>query len=797
MKVPVLWLNDYVQVDDIDINELSDKLVNIGFEVEEILYAGEGINNVTVGKILDIKKHPDANKLQVCMVDVGKEITTIVTGANNISVGDVVPVALDGATLPDGKEIHAAPLRGVMSYGMMCSGSELKIDDNVIAGAEVNGILILPKDFAVGADIKDVLSLNEYVLDIAVTANRPDCQSIYGIAREVGAVLGRKVKTPILKYKTVSSSTKMPQVEVEDFELCPRYTARLIEGVQIEQSPKWMRDRLRLAGINPINNVVDITNFVLIEIGQPLHAFDLRQIDEKISVRCAADGEKITALDKKEYSLNSSMLVIADKVKPLAIAGVMGGEFSGIVSDTSAVLLEAAKFARGNIRATSRALGLRSDSSARYERGVDWSSIDMGRERALALFYQLKVGKIADATAQCETKAPSVKVIKTSAAQISALLGIDIKAASIIKILRALGFNVMQQENKLTVEVPLYREDIENYTDLTEEVIRYYGYDNITSTFLEKAHPTVGGLNMRQHNMKSLKTFMCSCGLYEVATYSFINERLYDMLRIEKESSLRNFIRIRNPISVEYAVMRTQLIGSMLKIIYNNTSRKNNDLKFFEVSKTFMPESLPLNKLPHENETLCICLSGEKHDFYELKDIVAQVLSNHGVEYKIDYSKRPYMHPGVSAEIILPQGTIGYFGKIHPEVAENFSIPENTYVAEIELETFIDLPKINRQYVPLPKFPAVDRDLAFIVEDKYSVGELISEIKIAGGQKCESIRLFDIYKGAQIQEGYKSVAFSFKIVPSEKTLTDEEIQKTVNRIVDSLKTRFGAQLRLQ
>ena len=797
MKVPVIWLNDFVDVSDIPVKELADKLVGIGFEVEEIIYTGNGIENVVVGKILDIKKHADANKLQVCMVDVGQEITTIVTGADNISVGDLIPVALDGATLPGGKTIHAAPLRGVMSYGMMCSGSELGIDDSVIDGAEINGILILPKDFEIGQDIKHALGLDQYVLDISVTANRSDCQSIYGIAREVGTVLGKKVKPPVLKYKTTPCTVKMPEISVENQELCPRYTARLITDVKIAPSPKWMQDRLRLVGHHPINNVVDITNYVLTEIGQPLHAFDLSQISEGIVVRNARDGEKIVALDEKEYDLTSSMLVIADKEKPLAIAGVMGGEHSGIDISTSNVLLEAAKFARGNIRATSRALGLRSDSSARYEHGVDWNSVDVGRERALALFSQLKVGKIADVSAQCEIKAPQPKVITTSAQQISGLLGIEIKTQTIVKILKSLGLDVELKESKLKVTVPLFREDIDNFTDLTEEVIRYFGYDNITSTFLSLGKPTVNRVDRRQKNIEDLKSLLCACGMYEVTTYSFINEKQHDMLRLNKDSALRNAIAIKNPLSVEFGVMRTQLIGSMLKVVNNNTSRKNNSLSLFEISKTFKAHELPLRTLPDEIMTLCMCTVGENRDFYELKDILSLVLSRLNCSFTVAYSTREFLHPGISADITVGGNNIGYIGKIHPEVAENFSVPENTFICEIELETVINAEPVNKQYKPLPKFPAVARDLAFVVEDKYNVGDLVNAIKEAGGELCTDVALFDIYKGAQIAEGYKSVAFSFKIQPEEKTLTDEEIQLIVNRIVDALKEKFNAQLRLQ
>lgn len=794
MKVPVIWLNDYVKVDDIPVCELAEKLVGIGFEVEEIAYNGEGIDKVVVGKILDIKKHADANRLQVCMVDVGHEITTIVTGADNISVGDIVPVALDGASLPGGKIIKASELRGVMSYGMMCSGKELGIDDSVIGGAEINGILILPSDFEIGTDIKTALSLDQYVLDVSVTANRPDCQSIYGIAREVGAVLGRKVKVPNLKYKTVASTVAMPNVSVEDLGLCPRYTARLITDVKVAPSPKWMQLRLRLSGHSCFNNVVDITNFVLAEIGQPLHAFDLRRIDEEINVRRAYTSEKVTALDGNEYLLDGSMLVIADKSKALAIAGVMGGVHSGIAPDTTDVLLEAAKFARGNVRATSRALGLRSDSSARYERGVDWFSVDMGRERALALFGELKVGKIADLSAQCESIAPVPKVIKTSAEQISGLLGIEVKNAAVVKILKALGFDVEQKDKFLSVTVPSYREDVENFTDLTEEVIRYYGYDNIDSIYFG-AGKAVGGLSVKQKNIEKIKTLMCANGYYEIITYSFVNEKAADMLKLPQESELRNVLHIRNPLSAEYGVMRTQLASSLLKTVNNNTSRKNDLLKLFEIGKVFICDAE--KELPKEREVLGICLVGDNCDFYELKSVVSQVLDSLGIESKIDYSACPYLHPGISADIMSDIGSIGHYGKIHPYVADKFSVPESTYIAEIDLTDYVSKALENTQYVPLPKFPAVSRDLAFVVNDGYSVGELIEAIKKAGGKNCSDVTLFDIYRGEQIADGYKSVAFSFKILPEDRTLTDDEIQKTVNAIVDALGEKFGAQLRLQ
>ncbi|MDE6397724.1 MAG: phenylalanine--tRNA ligase subunit beta, partial [Clostridiales bacterium] len=462
MKLPIGWLNEFVSTEGITPEELADKLVNIGFEVEEIIRLGEDMQNVVTGKILDIKKHIDADKLQVCMIDVGNEITTIVTGAQNIRQGDTVPVALDGALLPGGKEIHAAPLRGVMSYGMMCSGKELGVDESVIAGAETDGILILP-EIAPGTDMKDVLRLNETVLDISVTANRPDCQSVYGMAREVAAALGKKCKPLPVKYKSVPTDKK-PTVQIRD-EDCGCYTCRVIENVHIAPSPEWMRDRLRYVGVRSINNVVDITNYVLFEVGQPLHAFDTAFVkDLGIVVRKATNGEKITALDDKDYTLTDRMTVIADSEKPLAIAGVMGGQYSGINADTKSVLLEAARFAKGSVRATSRALGLRSDSSARYEKGVDAMSVDMGRERALTLFSQLKAGTVTDAFAQDAVANTKAKIIRTTTRKICDLLGIEIKQSVIAKILKSLWFGVEADGDNLTVEVPLFREDVDNYT---------------------------------------------------------------------------------------------------------------------------------------------------------------------------------------------------------------------------------------------------------------------------------------------------------------------------------------------
>ena len=793
MKLPLSWLKDFVNIDDIQPKELADKLLNIGFEVEEIIYTGENIENVVVGKILDIKKHFSADKLQICTVDVGKEITTIVTGATNVAVGDKVPVALNDSYLPTGAHIVSSELRGVMSYGMFCSGGELMIDDNVIEGAEVNGILILPQDTEIGADIREVLGLNEYIFDISILANRPDCQSIYGISREIAALFGKKAKKPSLSYKVYESDKTIPQASVADKDLCSLYTGRLITDIKIEKSPKWMRDRLRYVGIRPINNVVDITNYVLVEMGQPLHAFDLNLIEKRIEVRRAKKNEKITALDGKEYDLTTDMLVIADDKKAVAIAGVMGGEYSGINDNTQTVFLEAARFARESIRTTSRSLGLRSDSSARYEKGVDWQSVEMGRERALALFHQLKAGKVTNLSTSDGVEEPKVRVIETTVDKINDLFGITVKQADMVRILKSLEFGVTTKGNSIVCEVPLFRDDIDNYTDLAEEIIRFYGYDSLGSDFIKNARPTVGGMSSRQKNVMAIKNKMVSLGAYECITYSFINPKQYDKLLYADDAPVRKTVRVINPLSEEFSVMRTQLVSSMLSVVYSNQSKKNGNFRLFEIAKSYVPKSLPLTELPDENDTLCIALSGSNETYYSIKSVVVEILSDY-VDFTIERTNAPYLHPGKGADIIANGEIIGSFGKIHPTVADNFGINQDVYIAEINLASFINMDKPFTRFTSLPKFPAVDRDLAVVVKDEYSVGELIACIKSVGSL-CKSVELFDVYKGEQIEQGYKSLAFSIKLQSPEKTLVDAEIQEFMNKVVVELGNKFGAKLR--
>lgn len=793
MKLPLCWLKDFAEIGNSTPEQIAEALLKVGFEVEEIIFDGAEIENVVVGKVIDCKPHANSDHLHVCMVDVSSEILQIVCGAPNVEVGDVVPVALEGAKLPGGIEIKPGDLRGVMSYGMLCSGKELGVDDTVIEGAEVDGLLQLPVDTPLGTNILDVLGKNEYVLDVSVTANRPDCQSIVGLAREVAASMGVKFTPPVNKYKTIEYSGEyVPTVKITS-DICSRYTGRLIKDVKIKQSPKWMRDRLRLVGVRPINNIVDITNYVLFEIGQPLHSFDLRFIDKGIIVRTANKDEKITALDGKEYVLSDDMLVIADEQKPIAIAGVMGGEYSGIMDDTATVFLEAARFERRSIRVTSRKLGLRSDSSARYEKGVDYQSVDEGRERALALIYQLKAGKIVNVRSDDGIPRPKEKVINTTAEQICSIIGIDIEKSDIEKILTSLDFKIAKTKgDDIVCTVPLFREDIEDFADLSEEVIRYYGYDNLKPTFLKTAACTSGGQSSDDKRMDDIKNILCGKGAFEIMTYSFINEKASDMLKLNSTDARRKVIKLKNPLNEDTAVMRTQLAHSMLTTISLNQSRGNDNFRLFELGRIYIPEG---DDLPKEKFVLSIGLCGKAEDFYTAKDIAEAVIGYFTDSYDIDYGKEPYLHPGISACVSLGDKFIGSFGEVHPTVCENYGINGKCYIGELDITELLALDKREIKYKTISKYPCVNRDLAMVVADKCKVGDIIKAIKEACGENLEEVALFDVYKGEQIESGKKSLAFSLKFRSVEKTLGDSDIQYMMLETINKLKSDFEAELR--
>lgn len=791
MKLPISWLAEYVDIGDITPEELSDKLLSIGFEVEEIIRPRNDIKGVVVGHVEAIERNPNSDKLWICQIDVGGSVVQIVTGAQNVSLGDLVPVATVTAELPGGKKIAPAKLRGVDSYGMLCSGEELCVDDDVIDGASVDGILILPKGSKPGEDIMHTLGIDDTVLDVSITANRPDCQAVVNLAREIAIALGKKFKQPRLTYRTYDEKVALPPVTIAEKTLCSRYIGRAIADIRIEKSPKWMRDRLRLCGIRPINNIVDITNYVLLEYGQPLHAFDLNIIKDRIEVRKGNVGEKMIALDGKEYAVDGA-LVIADGEKPLAIAGVMGGEHTSILPDTKTVFLEAARFERSNIRRTSKKIGLRSDSSARFEKGVDWQSVELGSERALALFDMLGCGKVLAAATVDGISAPEQKTVVTSKQEICDLLGIDIEKRTIVDLLKKQGIAVRSEGKKLVCTVPLVREDIDGYADLAEDVMRFYGYDNIVATYSENTHQTCGGLNVHDRNTKAVKARLFTLGADEILNYSFVSPDAADMLMLDGDDPLRHVISIKNPLSRETSVMRTQLVSSMLASIARNVTRKNDVMRFFELGKTFIADKLPIERLPEERDTLCIGLCNDG-DFYTLKGMVREIADVFGATPEFFGCGKTYLHPKQTLGFRCG-GMNGYFGKVHPLVCENYGLPSEVYVAEIDIADALASPVGVAKYSHISKLPPVDRDLALVVERSVPVGTMLTEAK-ATDARIVDVKLFDIYDGEQIPEGYKSVAFSMRLQPSEATFSDTEIKSIVDRVISVMAEKFGAKLR--
>ena len=795
MKVPFSWLKDYVDI-DCTAQELTQKLFSCGFEVEELIDCGAEIDRCVTGRITHIEKHPDADKLRICKLDCGEygSDIQIVTGAGNVSEGDIVPVALDGSSLHGGVKIKKGKLRGVESCGMLCSGEELGINDDWMDGADVNGILILPAETPVGVDIRGIVGLDDYIFDISVTANRPDCQSVYGIAREVAAVLKKPLMPLDLSYTAASFSTsERVNVTVEAPDLCPRYIAHYVREIKIGKSPLWMRRRLALCGLRSISNVVDITNFILLELGQPMHAFDLAKIAQnKICVRRAAEGEKITTLDSKEFTLTPENLVIADGKNPVALAGVMGGLNSGIGEETSELLFESAKFERANIRRTSRALGQKSDSSARFEKGVDAYTTGIAINRALHLIEELDCGKIArDRFDIGESKAQPT-VVKTSVAQINALLGIEVPKADIRDILTRLNFNVAAKGDALTVTAPAYREDVEGFPDLAEEVIRMYGYDHIAGTFLAQASVTGGGLTEQQRAENEAGRAMRMQDYSEIITYSFISPKDYAWLRMGEEAE--KAIRIKNPIGEDMSLMRTTLAPSMLETLVRNIRRGNKAARLYELANVYLAKSLPLEDAPEERKTLCVGLYGPGEDFFSAKGAFEAFAAAFGLEFTYAPATRPFLHPGKTAEVLFGGECVGYLGELAPDLSEELTVEVPVYLGELDyaaLESSLHAPL---KYNPLPKFPEVERDLALVAEE----GTVCADVEKIIREACKyatKVHLFDVYRGKQVGEGKKSMAFSVTFTPRDKAIAPEDADGYVKKILRALHEKLGLELR--
>lgn len=794
MLVSLSWLKEFVDIDE-DAKTIAEGLTMSGSKVEGIKSYGKEISNVVVGQIVSLEKHPNADKLWVGIVDIGSEKLQIVTGAENIKVGDYIPVALHGATLPGGVKIKRSKLRGVESEGMMCSAEELGLDESLLPEYQRNGIFILPP-LPLGMDINEALQLKDDVLEFEITPNRPDCLSVVGIARETAATFRKSFRMPEIRVTEVEEPNPA-RVTIETPDLCYRYVARVVKNVKIGPSPIWMQVRLLKAGIRPINNVVDVTNYVMLELGQPLHAFDLDKVKNKhIIVRRARDGEKLVTLDGKERILDSSMLVIADEEKAIGLAGVMGGENTEITDSTVNILIESANFKGSNIRHTSKKLGLRSEASARFEKGLDPEITVLACERAAQLMEKYCGGEVLKGIVDEYPKPMERTVLTVRPDRINKFLGTNLATSEMIEILRSLEFEVVEKGEELEIKVPHFRKDVTMEADIAEEIARLYGYNNIEDSLMKNAQTTLGSLTKEQQLEEKAREVLLACGLNEIVTMSFMGERDLDRINVPKDSVLRKAVKIINPLGEEQSLMRTTLLPFMLNVAYTNYSRKVGEFRAFEISRVFLPKELPLKELPEEVKTISLGMYGKEVDFYTIKGVIEELLEVMGI-VDVEYvrAEEPSYHPGRSAKILFKEEVLGVFGEVHPDVLENYDLPVRVYAGELNLDKIIKFANVDKKYTPLPKYPAVERDIAVVVDKDLFVAEVEKVIKEAGRGFVEKTALFDVYKGPNIPEGKKSVAFSIWYRSYEKTLTDEEVNEVHARIVKALEEKLGAKLR--
>jgi len=804
MLVPLSWLKDYVDI-DVSPDVLEEKLFSCGFEVEEKYEVGHDVSKVVVGLV----KTCDAiegTHLHLCTVDAGEHGTLqICCGADNVKAGGKFPLALVGATVyATAKDhvtvegvmtINAGKLRGYDSFGMLCSGVEIGVTEDMYPGAGYNGLLVLPDDAVPGSDVKPLLGLDDWIFDVSITANRPDCQSIFGLAREVAAVLEKPLKAPALDY-TETDVKKDFKVTVEAQDICPRYTAHYVYDVKIGESPAWMKRRLALVGCNSISNMVDITNYVLKELGQPMHAFDYAYLEgDAINVRRAADGEKIVTLDEKEFELNSSNLVICDGKKPVALAGIMGGLNSEILDTTSAVMFESAKFERDNIRKSSKALGQVSDSSARFSKGVDEYTTVMAMKRALHLVEELGCGKVSSTGFDVNT-GNSIEPFKlqASVAKVNGVLGIKVPDADIVRICTNLDFKPELKGDELTLHVPAYREDMATYQDVAEEVIRMYGYDHIVPTFIPTAQVTSGGYNLRQKTELKIKNALCAQGAFEGVHYSFFSPSDLDMLRLPADAPERHAIQLINPINKDLSLMRTTLAPQMITAMARNQKNAILEGRIFEMGNKFIAKDLPLKEYPDERETIAIGVFGEGEDFFSLKGLVDAVAAALDITFEYEATTKTFLHPYRTAKVLCDGVEIGYLGQVLYEIRDELDMRVDSYVAEIDLKALTKYYGKDRKFIPLPKFAVEKRDFCFVMDKALTCAQIENAIK----ESCEyitDIELFDLYEGAQLGADKKSMAFSVVFTPRDEEFTQEKIDGFVDTILKNLSDKYGAVLR--
>ena len=793
------WLNEFVPV-DVDDRTFAEDMTLSGSKVEITEIEGEEISNVVVGRVVEIKRHENSDHMWICQVDVGEEAPIqIVTGAQNVSQGDLVPVAKHNSTLPGGVKITKGKLRGEKSNGMLCSYKELGMTDNDWPYSVVDGIFLLnsdpdlkAKDLKPGDDIRTAIGLDDHVVEFEITPNRPDCLSVIGLAREAAVTYGKTMAQhePVVKGGGIGNLTELLDVETPATDLCPRYTARMVRNVKIGPSPKWMRDRLRASGVRPINNIVDITNYVMLDYGQPMHAFDYRYVNGgKIVVRRAEDGETLTTLDGNVRQLNSSMLVIADEHRAVGLAGIMGGENSEIVEDTVDVVFESANFNGTSIRRTALALGMRTEASAKFEKGLDILNTLPAVNRACELVEMLGAGEVLDGTIDILNFVPQPKQLKLRADKINALLGTDIDAAEMCRILQELGFGVDGD----IITVPSWRGDVEHYSDLAEEVARFYGYNQIPTTAMTGV-TTRGGYSPEQMLERSLGTVCRSLGYDEIITYSFISPTYYDKIRLPEDSPLRKSMKIMNPLGEDTSIMRTTVMPSMLEILTRNYNYRNKEAHLYELGRTYFERE---DGMADEPKHLSLGVYGPEESFFTLKGAVETILDSiraEDVTYVAEKSDPSY-HPGRCAKVYVNGQEVGTLGQIHPLVAANYGVDAELYYADLKFDALFASRGADPEYQPLPKFPAVTRDIAVLVDKAVTVGAMESSIQAAAKGLLKDVTLFDIYEGAKLPTGKKSVAFNLVLRADDRSLTAQEADDEVNLVLERLKKDFGAMLR--
>ncbi|MEG1158862.1 MAG: phenylalanine--tRNA ligase subunit beta [Acidaminococcaceae bacterium] len=809
MLASINWMKEYVDI-KVTPAELADKLTRVGLEVEKVLELGVGLTGVITGQVTAIERHPNSDHLWICQLNIGEpEVVQILTGAQNVTQGAVVPVAVVGSQLPSGMKLKKAKMRGLDSFGMLCSASELGIDAKLLLPEHREGILLLPQDTPIGVDIKEVLGLDDVVLDIDLTANRSDCFNMLGLAREAAVVLGESLQQPTLAVAELpgEQAADLAQIEIVAADLCSRFAVRVLRNIKIGESPVWMQKYLRACGMRPINNVVDVTNYVMLELGQPMHAYDYDQVSgHKLTVRRAQDGETLVTLDGQERKLGAEMLVIADNKGAVGLGGVMGGLATEVTAATTTVLLEAATFNGPNIRHTSKALGLRSEASGRFERGVDTVLNHNALDRAAYLLEQMGACSTVAGIVEAYPLVAEPVVVRVTPAALCARIGTELSGAYMTELLTQLGFGVVAAGDELVVTAPSWRNDVTCDADISEEVARINGFDNIVSK-LPRLDMVQGRQEVIEEVRETVEDYLAGAGLDEVMTYSFIHASSFDKLLLATDDVRRQAIELLNPITEEFQIMRTTMAPSLLATASYNLARQHSKVGIFEIGRTFLPQALPLTQFPVEKRVLCVVLSGKRNvlnwneakdevDFYDLKGLVEGLLAKLQVQdYQLVPATEPYLHPGKSCGIEYNGEVIGTLGEVHPLVQAAFNLSADCYLLEMKLEPLVAAATTVPSFVHLPKFPGTSRDLAVVVPAEVPMSELVAVMRAKGGELLTEIKVFDVYTGKQVEAGYKSMAFNLTFQAQDRTLTDSEIDVVIAELVAVVSATFAAKLR--